>query len=123
MSRGGLPGLGMMRLTQHSVTTGPQRVLRLGNRVDMGHAGVMTTLVLAMLLCLGLAVTVVLLVAVPARRAGRDVLTPRGEEVVDSFREAADAARSRFERTPDENGPKASGADQDGLREPAGQAG
>jgi hypothetical protein len=42
----------------------------------------MVALIVGMLLCLGLAVAVVGLVAVPARREGREVLTPKGEEVV-----------------------------------------
>ena len=47
----------------------------------------MVSVVLGMLVCVGLALAVVALVAVPARRAGRDVLTERGEEVVGSLRE------------------------------------
>ncbi|HEX7461443.1 MAG TPA: hypothetical protein VF317_04660 [Dermatophilaceae bacterium] len=42
----------------------------------------MVILVVGMLLCLLLAVAVVGLVAIPARREGRDLLTPKGEEVV-----------------------------------------
>ena len=40
----------------------------------------MVSVVLGMLFCLGLALAVMALVAVPARRAGRDVLSERGEE-------------------------------------------
>jgi len=47
----------------------------------------MVSVVLGMVFCVGLALAVVALVAVPARRAGRDVLTERGEEVVGSLRE------------------------------------
>lgn len=47
----------------------------------------MVSLVLGMLFCVGLALAVVALVAVPARRAGREVLTERGEEVLGSIRE------------------------------------
>lgn len=47
----------------------------------------MVSLVLGMLVCVGLALAVVALVAVPARRAGREVLTERGEEVLGSIRE------------------------------------
>ena len=47
----------------------------------------MVSVVLGMLFCVALALVVVALVAVPARRAGRDVLTERGEEVVGSIRE------------------------------------
>lgn len=53
----------------------------------------MVSIVIGMLLCVALAVGVVLLVAVPARREGRDLLTPRGEEVVGSLREAAGRGR------------------------------
>jgi len=47
----------------------------------------MVALIVGMLLCVGLALAVVALVAVPARRQGRQVLTPRGEEVVSQARE------------------------------------
>ena len=40
-----------------------------------------------MLVCVAFALAVVALVAVPARRAGREVLTERGEEVLDSIRD------------------------------------
>lgn len=46
----------------------------------------MVPLIIGMLVCLALAVAVVGLVAIPARRAGRDVLTPKGEEVVSRVR-------------------------------------
>jgi hypothetical protein len=59
----------------------------------------MLVLLLGMLLIVGIAVTVVSLVAVPARREGREVLTPRGEEVVTLVREktgsVVDAAREK----------------------------
>jgi len=42
----------------------------------------MVVLIVGMVLCLVLAVAVVGLVAIPARRQGRDVLTPKGEEVL-----------------------------------------
>jgi len=45
-----------------------------------------------MLLCLILAVAVVGLVAIPARREGRDLLTPKGEEVVSRMRERTGSA-------------------------------
>ena len=47
----------------------------------------MVALVVGMLLCVGLALAVVALVAIPARRQGRELLTPRGEEVIASARE------------------------------------
>jgi hypothetical protein len=52
----------------------------------------MIALVFAMILCLLLGLAVVGLVAIPARREGRDVLTPRGEEVVSRVRERTEAA-------------------------------
>lgn len=42
----------------------------------------MVWLILAMIVCLALAAAVVGAVAVPARREGRQVLTPKGEQVV-----------------------------------------
>ncbi len=59
----------------------------------------MVVLIVGMLVSLVLAVAVVGLVAIPARRQGRDLLTPRGEAVVTRVRErtgsAMDAARDR----------------------------
>jgi hypothetical protein len=52
----------------------------------------MVVLIIGMLLCLVLAVAVVGLVAIPARREGRDVLTPKGEEVVSRVREKTGSA-------------------------------
>jgi hypothetical protein len=57
-----------------------------------GQAGYMVVLVVGMLLCLVLAVAVVGLVAIPARREGRDVLTPKGEEVVSRVRQRSGSA-------------------------------
>ncbi len=55
-----------------------------------------------MVLCIGLALAVILAVAVPARREGRDVLTSHGEQVVASVKERseslASATRSRTAR-------------------------
>ena len=60
----------------------------------------MVILIVGMLLCLLLAVAVVGMVAIPARRQGRDLLTPRGEHVVSRVRErtgsAMDAARDKM---------------------------
>jgi len=39
----------------------------------------MVALIVGMLLCVALALAVVALVAIPARREGRDLLTPKGE--------------------------------------------
>ena len=47
----------------------------------------MVSVVLGMLFCVALALVVVALVAVPARRQGRDVLSERGEDLVGSLRE------------------------------------
>lgn len=55
----------------------------------------MTAIVIGLLLCLALSVVVLGLVAVPARREGRDLLTPRGERVVVRVRSTADTAASR----------------------------
>lgn len=58
---------------------------------DICQARTMLVLVLAMVVCLGLAVAVVLLVAVPARREGRDLLTPKGEHVMARMRERTES--------------------------------
>lgn len=47
----------------------------------------MLALTLGTVIALILAVAVVALVALPARRAGRDLLTPRGDEVMTLVRE------------------------------------
>jgi hypothetical protein len=54
----------------------------------------MVSLVLGMLACVTLALVVMALVAVPARRAGRDVLSERGEEVLGSIRDRQRPGRS-----------------------------
>ena len=58
----------------------------------------MVALILGMLVCVGLALAVVALVAIPARRNGRDILTPKGEEVVTALKERQQSARQRLER-------------------------
>ncbi len=63
----------------------------------------MVAVVLALVLCLGLAVSVLALVALPARRQGREVLSARGEEVVGSLRERTDVGRLRREHDRSEN--------------------
>ncbi|MEP7036117.1 MAG: hypothetical protein ABI934_11060 [Actinomycetota bacterium] len=59
----------------------------------------MVILIVGMLVSLILAVAVVGLVAIPARREGRELLTPRGEDVVSRVRDkttsAMDAARDK----------------------------
>ncbi|HRC40491.1 hypothetical protein [Nostocoides sp.] len=51
----------------------------------------MLSVLLPLVVCVVIAVTVLGLVAVPARRAGRDVLTARGEEVFVRVRSAGSA--------------------------------
>ncbi len=58
----------------------------------------MIALIVGMLLCIGIAAAVVGLVAIPARREGRDLLTPKGEEVMAMVRERTETT---FERTGD----------------------
>ena len=60
----------------------------------------MAALVITMVVCLLLGLAVVLAVAVPARREGKDLLTPRGEEVVARVRERTEhVASATKERT------------------------
>jgi ElaB/YqjD/DUF883 family membrane-anchored ribosome-binding protein len=55
-----------------------------------------------MLLSVGLGVAVLFVVAVPARREGRDVLTPRGEDMLSMVREkTGDALETAREKTGD----------------------
>ena len=62
----------------------------------------MVPLIIGMLLCVGLALAVVALVAVPARREGRDLLSPQGEEIVAAVKEkTADTLESTIEKTGD----------------------
>ncbi|KGN40453.1 hypothetical protein [Knoellia aerolata] len=58
----------------------------------------MVALIIGMLICVGLALVVVALVAVPARRDGRGILTPKGEEVVSALKERQQSARDRLDR-------------------------
>lgn len=51
------------------------------------HADRVFALVFGMMVCLALALAVVGLVAVPARRDGRELLTHRGEELVHAVKE------------------------------------
>jgi hypothetical protein len=51
----------------------------------------MTALVVATLLTVVLALAVEGLVAIPARRQGRDVLTPRGEKVVAAIKDRTES--------------------------------
>ena len=56
----------------------------------------MTTVIVGMLLALLLAVGVVALVAVPARREGRELLTPQGEQLVQQARDRVVDLRDRL---------------------------
>ena len=73
----------------------------------------MVALILGMLICVGLALVVVALVAVPARRDGRGILTPKGEEVVTALKERQQSARERLDR---------GSGDDDGDRDHAASA-
>ena len=53
-------------------------------------------MIVGMLLALLLAIGVVALVAVPARREGRELLTPQGEELVQQARERVVDLRDRL---------------------------
>lgn len=67
----------------------------------------MVALIIGMLVCVALALAVVALVAIPARRDGRDLLTPKGEEVVSALKDRQQSARQRLERgePDDDEGP------------------
>lgn len=54
----------------------------------------MVWVIFAMVLVLALAAAVVGVVAVPARRQGRQILTPKGEEVVASVARSTDKVRA-----------------------------
>jgi hypothetical protein len=72
---------------------------RLIGVADLGHHGCMLFLVLGMLLSVSLALVVLFMVAVPARRQGRDLLTTKGDDMVSMVREktgeALDTAREK----------------------------
>lgn len=55
----------------------------------------MTAMIVGLLICLVLSIAVMALVAIPARREGREVLTARGERVVVKVRARADSATTR----------------------------
>ncbi len=67
-------------------TVGAPRV-DLGGGRRIGDDGAVVALIIGLLVCVGVAVLVVGLVAIPARREGRDVLTTRGEDLVASLRD------------------------------------
>lgn len=85
----------------------------------------MVALIIGMLVCVVLALAVVALVAIPARRDGRDILTPKGEEVVTALKERQQSARQRRERgVPDDDsltGPEPT-AGVDGAAVPAARS-
>ena len=58
----------------------------------------MVALIIGMLICVGLAVAVVAVVAIPARREGRELLTPQGEELIAVVKEKTE---STLEKTGD----------------------
>ncbi|WP_277454953.1 hypothetical protein [Janibacter sp. DB-40] len=55
----------------------------------------MTAVIVGLLICLVLSAAVMAVVAIPARRDGREILTARGERVVVRVRERTDNATSR----------------------------
>lgn len=55
----------------------------------------MTAVIVGLLICLVLSAAVMAVVAIPAHRQGREVLTARGERVVVKVRETTDNASSR----------------------------
>jgi hypothetical protein len=69
----------------------------------IGHGRDVVTVIVGMLVALLIAAVVVALVAVPARREGRDLLSPQGEQLVATARErtaevvgsAVEAAREK----------------------------
>ena len=66
----------------------------------MGHDGVMFVVVLGMLVSLALAVVVLFMVAVPARRERRYMLTPKAEDLVSQVRgRTGDALETAREKT------------------------
>jgi uncharacterized membrane protein YdfJ with MMPL/SSD domain len=52
----------------------------------------MVALIIGMLICVALAVAVVAIVAIPARREGREILTPQGEELMTLAKEKTETA-------------------------------
>lgn len=73
----------------------------------------MVTLIIGLLVCVGIAVAVVGLVAIPARREGRDMLTTRGEDLVATLRE----------RTEDGLGALTPGSSRDGSADQSRSSG
>ncbi len=80
----------------------------------------MVAVVVGMLFCVGLAVAVMALVAVPARREGRDVLTERGEDVFGSIRDSrlTPGRTTEGDEVAEVTGTDATGDASDGTRTP-----
>ena len=74
-------------LAEPRLNRGQIAARRLIGGPTLGHDESMFLLVLGMLLSVALAIAVVCVVAIPARREGRDVLTPKGEDMVSQVRE------------------------------------
>lgn len=55
----------------------------------------MTAMIVGMTICLALSLVIMALVALPARRQGREILTVRGERVLVKVRQGADSASAR----------------------------
>ncbi len=64
----------------------------------------MIALVFAMLVCLGLGLAVVGVVALPARREGRNLLTPHGEDVLGKVRAGTESVASVASATRERTG-------------------
>lgn len=72
----------------------------------------MVALIIGMLICVVLALAIVALVAVPARRQGRDIFTPKGDDVVSALKDRQTAVRQRLERG-EEQAPSSAAAASD----------
>jgi len=84
----------------------------------------MTIVIVGMLLALLLALGVVALVAVPARREGREVLTPQGEQLVQQARDRVVDLRDRLPTPGRDAGERVAGnADQRAPGRPAAEGG
>ena len=77
----------------------------------------MLFVVLGLFVCVGLALAVLALVAVPARRQGRDVLTERGEQVIESIRERQLRADAGSDGGPDVAGGAPDDLPRDGAQD------
>ena len=79
----------------------------------------MVALIIGMLFCVALAVAVVALVAIPARRQGRDLLTPKGDEVVSRVRDLTGSAVATVREKIGEGGEADAGGRDAGGRKDA----